>query len=159
MRYAGQTKSTQVKSLPVELKYNILLLLKLIVILHCVFEIEHHPKFCTGNYMYYIIYLHPIVDRVYFCEDITVLQRIWIVGLLRNTILSFRGSTFRSRYERSSHYYLTAIIHFPLAYQSPAYRLYILLRQWHPNLLLFSCRFSYFCVHSHIAQIQYKIFS
>ena len=41
---------------------------------------------------------------------------------------SSRESTFRARYERSSHYHLTAIMRLPPAYQSPAYRFGILLR-------------------------------
>ena len=34
--------------------------------LYYVFQIEHH--------LYYVIYLRPTVDRVYFCKDIVVLQ-------------------------------------------------------------------------------------
>ena len=40
--------------------------------LHCVFQIEHHPMPRAGNCMYYIIYLRPIVGRVYFSEDIVL---------------------------------------------------------------------------------------
>ena len=84
--------SDQIKSSPVEITYDsivfdccctflyslkckiILLGIFLIVMLYCVFQIEHHPMFCTENCMYYIIYLRQIVDRVYFYEDIVVLQ-------------------------------------------------------------------------------------
>ena len=40
--------------------------------LDSVFQIEHHPTFRTGNCMYYVIYLRPIVDRVHFSEDIVL---------------------------------------------------------------------------------------
>ena len=59
------------------------------------------------------------------------------------TEIPSQDSTLGSRYERSSHSYLTAVIRLPLAYQSPAYRLCILFHQWHSDLWPFSCLLSY----------------
>ena len=59
---------------PYLLTCKILWLEELILMLHCVLQIEHHPTFRIGNYMYYVIYLRQIVNRVYFCENIVLLQ-------------------------------------------------------------------------------------
>ena len=50
------------------IKLDILLFVELFGEFRHVLQIEHHPMFRTGNCMYYIINLRPIVDRVYSCE-------------------------------------------------------------------------------------------
>ena len=76
------------------LKCNILLLGKLILLLHCVFRIEHHSMFRTVNCIYYIIYLRPIVGRVYFCEDLVLLQPYF--QLRKNEIISIYYLFYRN---------------------------------------------------------------